>query len=562
MAHAYKLSVRAKFFAVIAVVIFLGVVSYAALAASAEAFVPILPTVDHSPTLGSTSTIDLSAIHKDKLKSLQNDIEENIRRRLSDVKRVAKDVNTTTIDTLLNQWESCIQARQADVGKDVFNTNMEECLLLNQMTRDEFNKNIIPQIKCAETKKRINEYKKEKKNMERQIKDFLRGDKTRDMSVFKGIISRMDEPLAKADTLSCNSDVRDSLEQISKELGDLSVDFSNARSDLQNQAQRNGELESMMRGSCGASVPRSLNKLEKEMKAKAKKYPAIYGDATSKINDMREIHNQRCGDLLNQIKAALQNNDTDAYNDARSTFNDLGRDFDDIQASFYEADRQLSDIENVKNIGKELKKQISELKARKKGQLLKYKKAFAQASKKVISSEDQKKNLDAFDEYIGQADELLAKMTDGLKRTKLAQNNPDSALVEEIQKMQNEYSETQQEWLKLTNIMTRLVPGIEGMMIVEPFGGLESIRRATNNDPELMSVLDGIASQANDLLNQAWVIAITSPDEALDILMSRQDLHIDWTDATDSWKESHGIEEFDYSGGQPSNIPSSSSMDR
>ena len=157
---------------------------------------------------------------------------------------------------------------------------------------------------------------------------------------------------------------------------------------------------------------------------------------------------------------------------------------------------------------------------------------------------------------------FLAKMTDGLKRTKLAQNNPDSALVEEIQKMQNEYSETQQEWLKLTNIMTRLVPGIEGMMIVEPFGGLESIRRATNNDPELMSVLDGIASQANDLLNQAWVIAITSPDEALDILMSRQDLHIDWTDATDSWKESHGIEEFDYSGGQPSNIPSSSSMDR
>ena len=110
--------------------------------------------MDHSPTLGSTSTIDLSAIHKDKLKSLQNDIEENIRRRLSDVKRVAKDVNTTTIDTLLNQWESCIQARQADVGKDVFNTNMEECLLLNQMTRDEFNKNIIPQIKCAETKKK------------------------------------------------------------------------------------------------------------------------------------------------------------------------------------------------------------------------------------------------------------------------------------------------------------------------------------------------------------------------------------------------------------------------
>lgn len=546
MAHASKHLVRAKFFAIIAVVFFLGTVSYAALAASAEEnifFVPVTP-----------SELDKSKGDTNKLKSLQDNL-KSIRLELQGIKTAVKNIDTTTIDSLLNQWEACIQARQADVGKDVFNTNMEKCYLLNTSAKDEFYKNIFPQRNCAETKKRINEYKKEKKDMERQIKDLLRGDKTRDMSVLKGIISRMDEPLAKADTLSCNSDGRDSLEQISKELGDLSVDFTNARNDLQNQAQRNGELESMMRGSCGESVPRSLNKLEKEMKAKAKKYPAIYGDATSKINNMREIHNQRCGDLLNQIKAAFKNNDIDAYNDARSTFNDLGRDFDDMQASFYEAEQQIRDIENVKNIGKELKKQISELKARKKGQMLKYKKAFAQASKKVISSEDQKKNLDAFDEYIRQADELLAKMTDGLKRTKLAQNNPDSALVEEIRGIQNEYSEMQQEWLKLTNIMMRLVPGIEGAIIAEPFRGLESIRRATNNDQELMSVLDGIASQANDLLNQAWKTAVTSPDEAFDLLMSRQDLHIDWRDATDAWKESHGIEEFDYSGGQPSNIP-------
>ncbi|MEK9132809.1 MAG: hypothetical protein AAB606_03835, partial [Patescibacteria group bacterium] len=172
MAHASKHLVRAKFFAIIAVVFFLGTVSYAALAASAEEnifFVPVTP-----------SELDKSKGDTNKLKSLQDNL-KSIRLELQGIKTAVKNIDTTTIDSLLNQWEACIQARQADVGKDVFNTNMEKCYLLNTSAKDEFYKNIFPQRNCAETKKRINEYKKEKKDMERQIKDLLRGDKTRDI---------------------------------------------------------------------------------------------------------------------------------------------------------------------------------------------------------------------------------------------------------------------------------------------------------------------------------------------------------------------------------------------
>ncbi|MBI4994692.1 hypothetical protein HZC21_03545 [Candidatus Peregrinibacteria bacterium] len=550
MTHAFKLSAKAKIFAVVAVVILLGAVSCVALAAAAVEKVSPTPTIDQSKAF------------TDKLRLLQGDFKK-ISLDLGDVKKVIKNLDTTKIDGLLDESKSCIQALQSNVDNaDVFVPMIEECYALRSSAQDELYKNIYPQKNCAEIKKKINEKsKKDKKNLERQIKDLLRTDKNLDVSALRETISQMDALFAQADLLNCSNGGENSLEQINEELSSLFSDFGSTYNGLQNKASNKSNFESMVKRPC-ADTPAYLNKLERQMKAKAKKYPEIYGDVASKIGNMREIHNQQCGDLVNQMKAALQNNDTDAYNDAYSTFNDLGAESGQIRSSFDEAEQQIRDIENVKNIGKELKKQISELKARKKMQMLKYKKAYARASKKVINSEDQKKNLDAFDKYIGQADELLAKMTDGLKRTKLAQNNPDSVLVEEIREMQNEYSEMQQEWIKLTNIMSRLVPGIEGMMIAEPFGGLESIRRATNNDQELMSILDGIASQANDLLNQAWKIAITSPDEAFDLLMSRQDLHIDWTDAADAWKESHGIEEFDYSGGQPSSIPSSPSMGR
>ena len=129
MAHAYKFSVRAKIFAVIAVVIFLGAVSYTALAKSAGEDIFFILT--------TPAELDRSKTHANRLQSFQDNLKD-IRRELSDVKKIVKNMDTTTIDALLNQWEACIQARQADVGKDVFDTNMEECGLLNKRAKEEF----------------------------------------------------------------------------------------------------------------------------------------------------------------------------------------------------------------------------------------------------------------------------------------------------------------------------------------------------------------------------------------------------------------------------------------
>ena len=79
--------------------------------------------------------------------------------------------------------------------------------------------------------------------MERQIKDLLRNDKNVDATALRGIISQMDALLAKADPLNCNSNERDFLEQIHKELGALSADFSNTIGNLQNKAEQENNFE-------------------------------------------------------------------------------------------------------------------------------------------------------------------------------------------------------------------------------------------------------------------------------------------------------------------------------
>ena len=66
---------------------------------------------------------------------------------------------------------------------------------------------------------------------------------------------------------------------------------------------------------------------------------------------------------------------------------------------------------------------------------------------------------------------------------------------------------------------------------------LAQLKKESNNDPELMGKLNEIIARSKASITEAWGLAITSPEEAMSVLESLQDVRQEWEDAKQEWRD-------------------------
>lgn len=542
MAHAKNTSTRGKVLAAIVTVLIMatGAVTYAQI--STQGKTQVLPT----PVVKEGETENQQRQIKD-----QNNWIKNMQRELQDIKRQAKTVDTKTVDDLLTQFSACIQARQAEVGTQDFWNNIQNCNSFQQDIDAQMNDVLRPARDCANTKKNVEDRRKEKKNIDSQIKDILRQDKNADVSALTAIVDQINALFAKADQASaggiCNSDVRDTLNDIQNDFNGLFQDFYNTSNDVRQKANEGRQSQDNKRDyekdkkqRCEKDKARELKNFEKELN-KAKKQGDTSEDMQAAYDSVKEIYTQMCVDALGTMKTAVETGNVDAYNEARSTYDDLDRTFwETLQENRQGVQEKTQKAEQLKNVTRELKRWTSELK-RMKSELNRTKSLYTRTAKKYANSQERKAELAAFADYVSQAEGLIKQIENGLTTAKEeSASDPEAWWMDrqdEVNELQQQFYEMQQNVQMIGNAMQTLTQ-VEKGLIKGTAKELAQLKRESNNDPELMDALNSIIQQAKDGLSQAWSQVVSSPEDAMSALESMKDLEQTWQETVNDWRES------------------------
>lgn len=558
MGHTQKISSREKTLAAIVAVLLvvIGVVTYSkALAQDATATpTPVVPAeqVKQSDTENQQRHI------KD-----QNNWIKNMQRELQDIKKQAKTaVDTSAADNLLALFASCLQARQAEIGTQDFWNNVQDCNSFQQDIDAQFNDVLRPARDCANTKRTIEDRRKELKNVNSQLKDILRQDKKADVSALTAIIAQIDALFIKADQASaggvCNSDIRDTLNDIQNDFNGLFQDFYNSSNDVRQKANegRQGEdnkrdFEKDKKARCEKDKTRELKNFEKELN-RVKKLGAEE-DMQVAYDSVKEIYTQMCVGALGAMKAALDSRDVDAYNEARSTYDELDRTFwETLQENRQGVQEKAQKVEQLKNVTRELKGWTGDLK-RMKAELNRIKKLYTRTAKKYANREDRKTELAAFADYVARAEDLINQIEQGLVTAKEeSTSDPDAYWMDrqdELNDLRQQFDEMQQQVQMIGNVMQTLTQVEKGLMkgVTKE---LAQLKRESGNDPELMTALNDLIQRAKDALSQAWSQVVSSPEDAMSALEGIRDLEQDWQETVNDWRESQNqnAEEEEWNG--------------
>jgi hypothetical protein len=470
-------------------------------------------------------------------------------RELTEIKKLSKTVNTTTVDGLLSQFTSCIQARQLEVGtQDFWNNVNSTCNDLQNSINDEMT--VFRLLKdCAQSSKNIQDRKKEKKsNIDRQFKDIQRNAKgaTIDLTAVTTLISQIDAEFVKADLLlagACTEDCRDAIRDIETNLNDYFRDAYDTMNELNNVANQARQLvdntrdyEKDKKARCEKDKARELKNLEKEMARAGKKMTVSQEEYTT----VKGIYDQMCTTALGAMKAALDAKDMDAYNSASTDFNDLDRTFwETLNEVRQGVNEKMQKVEQVESATKELKQWSKEL-MKMKSELNKAKKTYSAAAKRYANVEDRKEALVAFADYVSQAETLIKQIeTSVATAASEVPNDPDSwwyERQEELNDMRDQFNEMQGQVQMIGQVL-------KGLKQVE--SGLKAavkerakVAKATKNNVELMAALDAIIANANATYKEAWSLAISAPEDAMSLIQSLQSVGQDWNDTIEEWKSS------------------------
>ncbi|MEK9132506.1 MAG: hypothetical protein AAB606_02250 [Patescibacteria group bacterium] len=553
MGKKHGISNREKVVALI-VVTFVVVVAVIGYVKAASGFTGIL--VAQMPT--ATPVVTQEKQEKDDSQNQsnylkdQNNYLKNISRELQDVKKAAKTLNTTQIDGLISQFSSCIQARQAEIGTQAFWENINStCQDLQRSTEDEMNLNVRLQRDCAQTLQNIQNRKKEKKsNLDRQLKDIQRnakGSATFDISSVTSAMALIDAELAKSDQLAtsaCTEDSRDALRDIENNLNDYfrdAYDTMNGLNSVANDARQLQEnlkdYEKDKKKRCEKDKVRELKNFEKEVTKAGKKAGVGREDYTA----VKSIYDQMCVTALGTMKSALDANDIDAYNDARSTYDELDRQFwDTMNESRQGVNEKVQQVQQVESASRELKRWSKEL-IKMKNELKRAKKTYASAAKKYANSADRKEALATFAEYVAQAEKLINQIEAGVNTAaQEVPNDPDSWWYErqdELNDLQMQFNEMQQNVQMIGQVLQSLKQADKGLKGTSK--ELAKIAKETNNDAELMDTLNAILSQGLATYKEAWGVAVSSPEEAMILIQSLQDMGQEWDEAVNEWRNNN-----------------------
>lgn len=616
---------------------------------------PVMPTP--TPT---TTTTDEKSVNQDDTKNQQNRIRDqqnyskDKQREITDIKRQVKTLDTSAVDALLAKFAACIQARTAEVGTQDFWNNMQECDYMTRDIEDQLNDNLRPQRDCADrsrsvndrrrerknldsqvkdilrmnkgadvsvltstlaqidalftkadqavaakcsrdtadllndvqnefntlfqdfynasnearelascpqTQKNINDRRKERKNLDSQLRDIQRMNKSADVSVLTTALAQIDALFAKADKVAtgvCNRETVDMLNDIQNEFNTLFQDFYNSSNDVRQQADQGRQIEDSKRDfekdkkpRCEKDKARELKNFEREL-TKYKKNSAESEDAQALYDKVKAIYDKMCVEDLAAMKAALDKGDAQTYNDVRSDFDGLDRDFwDSLNESRQGVQEKNQKTEQLKNVTRELKDWTRQLKDMKR-EVARLKKLYDRTAKKYADKAERKEALAAFKDYVAKADELVKTIEAGLTQAaKEAPDDPESWWMDhqqDLNDLRQDFGEMQQEIQMIGQILQTLAQA-EKDIIKGTAKELAQLKRESNNDPELIGKLNDIVTRAKASLTEAWGLAISSPEEAMDVLQELQNFGQEWEETVRDWRDARDATQEEEAGG-------------
>ncbi len=496
-----------------------------------------------------------TAATQDDTQNQQNNLRDQqtwLKNLKNEVQRAKKDIkgsfDFTKADTLLGKFETCLSARQQEIGTPDFWTNMQDCNNAGHDADVELNESVRPASGCVGSQKNFADRKREKKNnVDSGIKNILKNDKSADVSSLQNLANQIDAVLTKFDAFgsSCSKDISDQMKDMSKELDGFFQDFYSLQNDLSrasdtvrrlNDDQK--DFDKNLKKNCEKDKTRELNKLEKEL-ARSKTKNA---DNQAAFDKAKELYTSLCVTLIGSMQDALKARDVDAFDTARNEYGNSDREFWD---TLNNASQSMNDKENhdraVVNVTRDLQQKSKDL-ARMKKDLARMKTLYAKTASKYANAADRKEALDAFAGFISQAADLIGKIEDGLK-TAVAQasSDPDEYWNDhndEVQDLQNEFNDLQQKVQMIGNVMQGLKDGERGINMYQK--NLKNIAREAGQDSEVIATLTGLVDQAREALKQAWSLAITDPEQAMSTLENTHDLQQQWDETVNNWRDSQG----------------------
>lgn len=499
---------------------------------------------------GQASTED-TANQNNQIKNNLN-WHKDLLREVNDIKRETKNtVNAATAEKYLSEYAACIAAKQSLVGTADFWSSYKDCEELSRLADVELQDNLRPARDCANNRKNIDNRVRERKGLDRQVKDILRNDKTADVSSLNASLAAIDAALAKAAQYEggiCSRDGADALRDIEQDLNGLFQDFYNGSNDLNqksNETRRitdgKNDYEKNIKRNCEKDKAREFKNYTREYEKVAKK-GAVSAEAAETYAAVKALYEDLCVTLVGAMGSALAVNDIDAFEDARQKYWDSDRDFWDTLNNSRSTLQEVSHREEtLKNVNRDLQQKTKDL-SRMKKELTRTKKVYERAAKKYADRQERKDNIAAFGQFVSQAADLISKMEAGITAAKdQASADPDSYWYdknEELNDLQMEFNDLQNNVNNILNIM-QTVKDVE--QLLKNFrSDLKNIAEKTGNDENVISTLEGLLSESDVALKQVWALAITDPEEALSTLQSMQELEAQWYDTLNEWSEQNG----------------------
>lgn len=426
---------------------------------------------------------------------------------------------------------------------------------LNTLFQDFYNmSNDLRELaSCPQKQKEIDNRRREKANLTSQLRDIENmneklADKDKaDVSKLKGYISEIDVQLEKASQVkaaTCTRETVDILNDVQNALNTSFQDFYNDSNDVRQQADQGRQLadnkrdyEKDKKARCEKDKTREFNNFTKEFN-KAKTKGTVTKEDQEAYDNVKVIFDKMCVEDLAAMKAALDIKDVQAYNDARSDYDSLDRDFwDALNESRQGVQEVKQKAEQLKNVTRELKNWTSQLRKMNK-EVLKLTASYKRIAAKYVDRTEKKEALAKFADSIKGATELVKKIDDGLKKAREeAPKDPESWWMDhqdELNDLRQDYNDKQQEIQMIGQIMQTLTQVEKEMKSTKK--ELAQLGSESNNDPVLMGKLNEIFTRANASIAEAWGL-ISSPEEAMGVLEGMQDFRQEWEDAKQEWRD-------------------------
>lgn len=508
--------------------------------------------VSYTQARSSENAVLLAQVSEEDLKNQKNQIRnqkdyaKGILQELKDIKKASKNaVDTSKVEGLVNQLSQCIQKTSVFVGAENFWDDWKNCSDINEEIETLLRDELWPKRDCAMVKGQIDDRRKhERKDLNSQVKDILRNDKTIDVSGLHAILANIDAQFEKANKINvatCDSDGKYAFDEIQSELGSLFQDFYNASEELNQVSNQKRQFEEgkkdfkNIKKNCERDKAREFKSFVKGFE-KAKQKGTVSEEQQAAFDNLQSIYVTLCTDLIAEIQAALDANNGDDFNNARNDFWNEDRKFLDAMSEnrdiFEEQKREVEEqkqkIQELKHVDQDLKVKEREMKRMKK-ELVRIKKQYDKAVKKFADRSERKELLRAMASLIGQAESVVAKIETLIADARAAApEDPESYWSdyrEELNDLQNEFFELQDTVNRIGGIFGEL------KNVGRELKRAEKELKQYEDTPELHARLKELLYQGQATLAQVWTNLVSDPEGAEDLLRDLQEMGGEWDEA-------------------------------